>query len=49
MQARRSAEIWGQMRATKNEFGAKLGITQQQFELLAQSILANRLPALRQN
>ena len=34
-----NAEIWRQMRATNDEFGAKLGITQQQIELRAQSIL----------
>ena len=33
------AEIWRQMRATNDEFGAKLGITQQQIELRAQNIL----------
>ncbi len=33
------AEIWRQMRATNDEFGAKLGITQQQIELRAQDIL----------
>lgn len=32
-------EIWRQMRATNEEFGAKLGITQQQIELRAQDIL----------
>lgn len=32
-------EIWRQMRATNDEFGAKLGITQQQIELRAQNIL----------
>jgi hypothetical protein len=34
-----NAEIWRQMRATNDEFGAKLGITQQQIELRAQDIL----------
>lgn len=33
------AEIWRQMRATNDAFGAKLGITQQQIELRAQDIL----------
>ena len=33
------AEIWRQMRATNDEFGAKLGITQHQIELRAQNIL----------
>jgi septal ring factor EnvC (AmiA/AmiB activator) len=33
------AEIWRQMRATNDEFGAKLGITQQQIEVRAQNIL----------
>jgi chromosome segregation ATPase len=33
------AEIWRQMRATNDEFGAKLGITQQQIELRARNIL----------
>lgn len=33
------SEIWRQMRATNDEFGAKLGITQQQIESRAQSIL----------
>ena len=33
------AETWRQMRATSDEFGAKLGITQQQIELRAQNIL----------
>lgn len=33
------AEIWRQMRATNDEFGAKLGITQEQIELRAQDIL----------
>jgi hypothetical protein len=32
------AEIWRQMRATNDEFGAKLGITQQQIEVRAQNI-----------
>ena len=32
-------EIWRQMRTTNDEFGAKLGITQQQIELRAQNIL----------
>lgn len=34
-----NAEVWRQMRATNDEFGAKLGITQQQIELRAQNIL----------
>jgi hypothetical protein len=34
-----NSEIWRQMRATNDEFGAKLGITQRQIELRAQSIL----------
>ncbi|MHB1674280.1 MAG: hypothetical protein ACYCSP_08530 [Acidobacteriaceae bacterium] len=34
-----NAEIWRQMRATNDEFGAKLGITQKQIELRAQNIL----------
>lgn len=34
-----NAEIWRQMRATNDEFGAKLGITQQQIEVRAQNIL----------
>ncbi|HZC43572.1 MAG TPA: hypothetical protein VE195_05315 [Acidobacteriaceae bacterium] len=33
------AEIWRQMRATNDEFGAKLGITQEQIQLRAQRIL----------
>jgi hypothetical protein len=33
------AEMWRQMRATNDEFGAKLGITQRQIELRAQNIL----------
>jgi hypothetical protein len=33
------AEIWRQMRATNDEFGAKLGITQQQIDLRARNIL----------
>jgi len=33
------AEIWREMRATNDEFGAKLGITQQQIELRAKNIL----------
>jgi chromosome segregation ATPase len=33
------AEIWRQMRATNEEFGAKLGITQRQIELRAQGIV----------
>ncbi|MES2222649.1 MAG: hypothetical protein V4587_16990 [Acidobacteriota bacterium] len=37
--AAQHAEIWRQMRATNDEFGAKLGITQQQIELRAQDIL----------
>ena len=32
-------EIWREMRATNDEFGAKLGITQQQIEMRAQNIL----------
>jgi chromosome segregation ATPase len=35
-------EIWRQMRATNDEFGAKLGITQQQIELRAQNILRHQ-------
>lgn len=34
-----NSEIWRQMRATNEEFGAKLGITQRQIELRAQDIL----------
>ena len=33
------ADIWRQMRATNEEFGAKVGITQQQIEVRAQDIL----------
>jgi hypothetical protein len=33
------ADIWRQMRATNDEFGAKLGITQKQIELRAQDIV----------
>jgi hypothetical protein len=34
-----NAAVWRQMRATNDEFGAKLGITQQQIEVRAQNIL----------
>lgn len=33
------AEIWRQLRATNDEFGAKLGITQQQIEMRAENML----------